>query len=124
MIEKAKVDIQVKAYPGKGRGVCTMEKVREGDIIERLPVLVIEPEVYQMVRTLPFINHTFVWDDGAKRAGAIGFGYSSLCNHSPEPNAIVKKDYANNAMELIALREIPEGEEVTIKYHNVFFKVV
>lgn len=124
MIEKSKVDIQVKSYPGKGRGVCTMEKVKEGDVIERLPVLVIEPDVYQVVHTLPFINHTFVWGDERQRAGAIGFGFSSLCNHSPEPNAVLKKDYANNVMDLVALREIHQGEELTIKYHNVFFKVV
>ena len=92
--------------------------------MERLPILVIDPDAYRKVKELPFINHTFVWGEGAGReSGALGFGFASLCNHSSEPNAVINKNFKGNAIDLVALRDIDPDEEVTIRYRNTFFTV-
>lgn len=123
-IRKQSINIEVRDYARKGRGICLNETIRKGTIIESLPVLVIEPETYQKVKQLPFINHTFVWDkSGVMESGAIGFGFASLCNHSPNPNAIIQKNFANSSIDLVALCDIRCDEEITIKYNNALFEV-
>ena len=116
--------ITVKNYGPKGRGLCALEQIQEGTIIETLPVCVIQTDAYRHVKSLPFINHTFVWNkhpDG--ETGAIGFGLASLCNHKDEPNAMIMKDFSSEVIQLVALKSINSDEEITIRYNNVPFKV-
>jgi SET domain-containing protein len=123
IIKKSSVNIEVRDYARKGRGVCLNDKVEQGTIIESLPVLVLNPETYLAVKQLPFINHTFVWDQsGQGESGALGFGFASLCNHSASPNAIIRRNYAAQSIDLVALRSIRQDEEVTIKYNNTPFQ--
>ena len=124
-IAKSDVALSVQNYGPKGRGITAMEPITVGTVIESFPVLVIEPEVYAKVKDLPFINHTFVWKkvDEEKSFGAIGFGFTSLCNHSATPNAEVRRNHDNDSIDLVALRDIEPGEEVTFKYNNTYFEI-
>lgn len=76
------------------------------------------------------IMHTFTWprpeQDGGETA-ALAFGLSSLCNHAPDEsqaNAEVVRDHANRHIDLMAIREIGEGEEILIRYATVPFEAV
>jgi uncharacterized protein len=124
LIAKRDVELEIRNYPNKGRGVSARQPIQEGTVLESLPVLIIESQVYKKLRKFPFIKHTFVWDiKGKEKSGAIGFGFASMCNHSENPNAAIRKDFENNAIELVAIKNIQPEEEVTFKYHKTFFDV-
>ncbi len=121
-IQKVEVPLEVRDYGPKGRGICVLQDVPPGTVLERFPVLVIDARAYRRTRRLPYRNHTFVWDKEHK-TGAIGFGFASLCNHSLEPNAVIRKNQENAYIELIAQKRIPAESEVTILYNNAFFEI-
>ena len=43
-------------------------------------------------------------------------GYAGLYNHSSSPNAAYQIDYVNELIRHYAIRDIREGEEITIDY--------
>lgn len=53
--------------------------------------------------------------------GHIVFGFSSLCNHSENPNACIKwtKDEIGLWAHLIALKDIQPEEEILVFYTNI-----
>lgn len=112
----------------KGRGVIAARDIAVGTVLEISPVFVIPPVYYDIVKAFPFITHTFVWrdclTDRSKKTGAIAYGLISFCNHARTPNAKISRDYQNKTIKLIAQKQIFRGEEITIKYNNVWFKVV
>ena len=76
------------------------------------------------------IMHTFTWprpeQDGGETA-ALAFGLSSLCNHAPDEtlaNAEVARDPDDRHIDLMAIKEIDEGEEILIRYASVPFEAV
>jgi len=76
------------------------------------------------------IMHTFTWPRPEHEGGetaALTFGLSSLCNHAPDEslaNAEVVRDPGGRHIDLVALREIGQGEEVLIRYVSVPFEAV
>ena len=76
------------------------------------------------------IMHTFTWPRSAQDGGetaALAFGLSSLCNHAPDEtraNAEVVRDPDDRYIDLVALREIGEGDEILIRYVSVPFEAV
>jgi SET domain-containing protein len=47
----------------------------------------------------------------------VALGLVSLCNHSRRPRARVRRNYASETLDLVALMPIAAGEEVTIDYN-------
>jgi uncharacterized protein len=109
--------------PGKGRGVMALKDIPAGTVFERCPVAI-------MPRTdmkddngemLLINNYVFRWGaETAPRktthmAAGVG-GYGPLYNHSYAPNADLREDHENTLMEFFALRDIAQGEEITIDY--------
>ncbi len=121
-IQKVEVPLEVRQYGPKGRGVCVLQDISPGTVLEKLPVLIIDKMTYAITKMLPIVRHTFVWSDN-KSTGAIGFGFASLCNHSEQPNAIIRKNKDEESIELIADTFIPAESEVTIRYRRTLFKV-
>jgi hypothetical protein len=64
-------------------------------------------------------DYYFHWDgdaDGEGR-GAVALGLVTLCNHSRRPNARVRRNFAHETLDLIAVTPIAAGNEVTIDYN-------
>src|SRR5436853_6049411 len=102
--------ICVRKAKGKGRGVFARKAIKEGNVIERVPVLLVPIEHLVGGMYSPILARFFyLWN---KRKVAISLGYGSLYNHSYTPNA----QYQHGAMTITyaALRDIPRGEEITI----------
>ena len=80
--------VEVRKIRGKGRGVFARRPIEEGEIIERVPVIVIPAD---QVGDDPGRNglagYVFAWGRGTV---ALALGYGSLYNHSYEPNARYK----------------------------------
>ena len=64
-------------------------------------------------------DYYFHWDgdpDG-EGSGAVALGLVALCNHSRRPNARVRRNLAQETLDLLALAPIAAGDEVTIDYN-------
>ena len=107
--------ICVRKVKGKGRGVFARCAIKKGAIIERVPVLLVPIEDLVSGLENPTLNRYFYhW---SKTHIAVSLGYGSLYNHSFEPNG--RYVHGPQMLTYRALRDIPQGEEITINYNFV-----
>ena len=104
--------IEVKRVKGKGRGVFARRPIRKGEVIERVPVLVLPYTESEWESGLA--PYYFAWGEGTV---ALALGYGSLYNHSYKPNARYD-DIGQLTKVFTALRDIAAGEEVTVNYNG------
>jgi len=106
--------IYLKKIRGKGRGVFARERIGKGEIIERVPVVVAPLSDFAGGLNCPVMSRYFyIWNDDEV---AITLGYGSLYNHSFRSNA--KYKHGKMVMTYVAVRDIEEGEEITINYNG------
>jgi SET domain-containing protein len=110
--------IGIRHFAGKGRGVVALAPIAAGQTIERPPVLVVPANEAPLIRDTRLAHYYFEWGDDCRQA-AIALGYGSLYNHSYTPNARYEFRESEECLEFIALRDIEEGEEITINYNNL-----
>ncbi len=111
--------------PGAGRGVVARMDALKGTVLERSPVVVapvadFEAQHGKMTR---LDHYLLTWEEkGEDIEYAVGLGYLMLYNHSKRPNAEFRYDYPNREIEMVALRNIHAGEEITHDYGGTWFK--
>jgi SET domain-containing protein len=107
--------VEVKRIKGKGRGVFARRAIARGEVIERLPVLVMTADEYAKGLSItPLKDYCFAW--GVDQV-ALALGYGSLYNHSYKPNARYA-DIQPATKAFVALRAIAPGEEITVNYNG------
>ncbi len=107
--------IEVKWIKGKGRGVFARRLIREGEVIEKVPVIVLPlEEVEENTDVGRLTQYIFTW---SRRSVALALGYGSLYNHSYRPNARYD-DIGKQTKIFTALRDIEPGEEITVNYNG------
>jgi uncharacterized protein len=107
--------IEIAFLGGKGRGVIASSSIEAHEIIEFSPVIVLPVEqIDQMKRTLLY-HYFFQW---GQHKAALCLGYGSIYNHSKNPNCKYLRDFQNSAMQFVALRNIPKGEEICTNYNG------
>ena len=109
--------VRVARIAGKGRGVVADRRLAEGDVIDRAPVIVIPASDWPLIQETVVSRFCFCWRDGADDT-AVALGIGSLMNHSYSPNAFSQRRIRERVMEFIALRDIEEGEEITLNYNG------
>lgn len=109
--------LNVVAVPRKGRGVVAGRPFGRGEVIDSAPVLVVSAADWQHVQETDLSRFCFSWGRQLKDA-ALVLGRCSLFNHSYSPNAYAQSHLRERMMEFIALRDIAEGEEITINYNG------
>ena len=100
-----------------GRGVFTSEPIREGSILEVCPVVVLPPEELPIIHGTKLHDYYFLWGWEDNQC-AIALGYGSLYNHAYHHNAQYLIDIDNETIDIVALRDIEEGEEITVSYNG------
>ena len=107
---------RIQQTPLKGLGVFAVNHIKQGEIIERCPVLIVSKANRQNLYEQHGIlrNYTFQWAEDI----AITWGYGSLYNHSSRPNAIYYRDLQSNTMIFQSLIDISPGEEICTSYGN------
>ncbi|MEH2153344.1 SET domain-containing protein [Nostoc sp.] len=112
----------------KGRGVFAQKRFLKGELIERVPVVVIPAEQVEFLDKTILGNYYYDWED---KAAAIALGLSSLINHSYHPNTYYVKKFADRELDMIAYQDIEAGEEITANYNGspddkspIWFEVV
>jgi SET domain-containing protein len=106
-------EVVIRPAPGKGRGVFATGFFASGTIIEECPVIVLTPEDRPRIDETEIFHYYLAWGPEERQA-AIVLGWGSLYNHSFEPNARYVKDLDQHVLEVVALRDIEPGEEITV----------
>lgn len=100
------------------------QPIEAGKLIERSPVVVVPPGDRAAVDGSAVGNHIFMWEHGSvgddlyRQDGraAVALGCISLVNHSSTPNCEFVRHIDELMIDLVALRAIEPGEELTIDY--------
>lgn len=110
--------LRVVYTPGKGRGVVAMRAFEVGEIIEVVPVLVVQNS--DLIDQTELANYVYNWPT-AENAVAVAFGCGSLYNHSYAPNALYTKlpeDGGFGTIRYTAIKPIAAGDEIVINYNG------
>ena len=111
--------LEIRNDPAKGRGVFARTPIAAGNLIEAAPVIVVPAAQCKLLDRTILHDYYFRWDgdpDG-DGSGAVALGLVALCNHSRRPNARVRRNLAQETLDLVALAPIAAGDEVTIDYN-------
>ncbi len=118
--------VEVRRLPNRGRGsrgVFARRFIREGEVIERVPVILIPSnqvfgESAVALRACRLSWYVFGWgSQEGHDCVALPLGYGSIYNHSYEPNATSQTELPD-VMEFIAIKDIQPDEEITINYNG------
>ncbi|MCE2789591.1 MAG: EamA family transporter, partial [Saprospiraceae bacterium] len=102
---------------GRGRGVFTTQNIEEGDIIEVCQIILIPKHQLPVIHKTKLHDYYFLWGEDLSEC-AIALGFGSLYNHETYPNANFILDLENETIDIFAIRQISEGEEITLNYHG------
>ena len=111
--------------PRIGRGVIARFDALKGTVLERSPVVVAPAADFEAKHGKKTVidNYLLTWEEkGSDIEYAVGLGYLMLYNHSSRPNAEFRYNYPDREIEMVALRNIAAGEEITHNYGGVWFK--
>lgn len=118
------VEVRRIANRGQGsRGVFAKRLIRAGEVIERVPVILIPSnqvfgESAVALKACRLSWYVFGWGiQQGHEYVALPLGYGSIYNHSYEPNAASRNEMPD-VMEFVALKEIAKDEEITINYNG------
>ncbi len=117
LLPSSKIYISSSSLPSAGMGVFARVDIKEGEIIEEAPILIIPDDQLSALVKTELINYFFAWGKGFKE-GAIAWGYGSLFNHSYEPNANYIKDFENNMIRFVAIENISRDQEIVMNYNG------
>ena len=110
--------LEIRDDPAKGRGVFARQPIPGGTLIEAAPVIIVPAEQCPLLDRTILHDYYFQWDNFDRSArGAVPLGLVALCNHSHRPNARVRRNLAQDTLDLVATAPIAAGDEVTIDYH-------
>lgn len=101
----------------RGRGVFAAEAVRQGEVIERVPVIAIPGDEWPLLEESTLFDYCFAWGVDLQDC-CVALGHGSLYNHSYAPNARFVRRLDEQVLEFVARRDIAAGEEVTINYNE------
>ena len=119
-----RLPLRVVELGRRGRGVVAERAIEAGALIERSPVIIVPEAERAAIDPTNVGNYIFVWEPGTRGEdvytgrgrAAIALGYTSLLNHSAEPNCAFVRHIAARTLDLVALRRIEAGEELTFDY--------
>ncbi len=101
----------------KGRGVFTSIEISEGDLIEICPVIEISKLEIPIIHKTTLHDYYFLWGEDMDQC-AIALGFGSLYNHEIQPNANFILDFENKSIDIVAIKTISPGDEITLNYNG------
>ena len=101
----------------RGRGVFCAHDISKGDLIEICPMLILKKSELKTIHKTSLHDYYFLWGE-ARDTPALALGNGSIYNHETNPNADFILDFEDESIEIIALKNIEAGMEITINYHG------
>lgn len=109
--------LYISTTDNRGRGVFCAHDISEGDLIEICPMLILKKEELAAIHETSLHDYYFLW--GEKRdTPALALGNGSIYNHETHPNADFILDFEDESIEIVAIKNIEAGTEITINYHG------
>lgn len=106
------------AVRGKGRGLVAVAAIDAGESIETCPTIPLSAADCELLERTAVGDYYFAHpEDDA--LGMLPLGLVTICNHADAPNAETRwrnLDGIGWVVELVALRPIGAGEEITRRY--------
>lgn len=102
--------IEIKNTKDKGRGIFASTLIREGELISKSPCIPIS--IFDMTPDSKLWKYVFNYTNKIK---LLSLDYTSLMNHDENPN-VGYQVISQTEIEFVALKDISEGEELTINY--------
>lgn len=109
--------IYAAASPIQGLGVFARRDIKEGEIIEECPIVLIPDEELSDLTKTKLLEYYFLWGHDFKLA-AIVLGYGSLYNHSYEPSAKYIKEIDESLVRFVAIKDIKQDAEIIVNYNG------
>ena len=110
-----------------GRGVFATEDIKEGELIERAPLVIMafrmnyhkDPVIWSYMFT-----NTCPCDECKKHGGhfLMVMGYGQIYNHQDNNSAEISFNLQGETADIVALRDIKKGEEIFVSYGSNYFK--
>jgi SET domain-containing protein len=130
-LQHARSDIEIRQVGSRGRGIFARSTIEQGQLVERSPVLIIPDEQRMMADTTILFTYVFMWEHDTveedlyqhKGRAAVALGLTSLLNHSYKPNCRFVRHINELLIDIVAIREIQAGEELTIDYQMTLWFV-
>jgi len=122
-------NLYILNHPEKGRCVHCAEDIPKGALIEICNLIILPKEDAISIHKTHLHDYYFLWNEQTGSI-AIALGYGSLYNHSATPNAETESVFESNELRILAIRDIPAGEEITFDYQgevkdtDIWFDVV
>lgn len=108
-------NLTIKTSPCRGYGVFATEDIKKGTLLEvchHIPIP--KEEIGTLLRDYRF------WTTKEKTHFSIVFGYASLYNSSPTPNALwVAPDNLTTPFIFMTIKDVKKDEEIFIDYQNI-----
>jgi len=105
--------VYVDTAPNKGAGVYAARPIKAGELVE-IGIVRRLPEAFNGNQS-PYV---FTWSED-RTVWAIGSGCSTFYNNSDDPNTEMHRNFAEDTFEIVALRDIAEGEECVHTYKSL-----
>ncbi len=109
--------LYVKTVPGKGRAVFSNEPIAAGTIIELSPVIVMGARDRELLDQTLLHDYIFEWGEQKDRC-CMALGLIPIYNHSYQSNCEYFMDFTSDHIFVKSVRDIDEGEELTINYNG------
>ncbi|MFX1278229.1 MAG: SET domain-containing protein-lysine N-methyltransferase [Promethearchaeota archaeon] len=110
-----------KASEKKGKGAFAKKPITKGTIIDIAYVIPIPNKEFKKISKTILYNYCYIWEDPKHMPefkNAITLSISQFINHSYDPNLKYLYDYDNNVIEFSAIKDISQGEELTVNYNG------
>jgi len=105
---------EVRPSPREGRGLFATAPILSETLLMEAPLLLIPASERAALRTTIVDDYVYEWDEHG--GAALVLGVSSMCNHDDDPNAFLWLVPDRLTAQLFAVRDIAEGEEITVSY--------
>lgn len=110
----SKIEVRFSQTIGS-RGVFAKKSICKDELIEVAPVIVLPKEEGILLRQTIIYNYFFQWGQSGEMALCLGLG-SMYNHHDLSPTAKHVRDFANQSIQFIAIKNIEEGEEILVNY--------
>lgn len=103
----------------RGRGAYATRAHASGETVELCPVILFTGTFASVPAEVRRILFNWGVLTGTNAMHCLALGYGSMYNHENPANMRYEADTASHGLRFIAIRDIVEGEELTVNYNAV-----